>query len=426
MILLADMDAFFASVEQLHHPHLRGQPVIVCGDPERRGVVTAASYEARPFGVRAGMPLAQARRLCTHAHYVEGHPEKYVEISLRLLDLYLEFTPDVEPFSVDEAFLAVGGRETTLEGATEIARAIQEEIDRRFGLGATIGIGPNKLIAKMATGVRKPRGRVAMDVAAFREWFWPKPTREMWGVGPQLSERLKTMGIHTLHDLAHAPEPDLKGAFGVIGPQLREAARGHDETPLIPFHRGVDPKSMGHEVTLPEDSDDPAYLQGVLLRLSDQVARRLRAEGFLGRTVALKLRDRRFQTHLRQTTLEEFTDDHRVIHRKVTVLWRQLWKGGEVRLLGVSVSGLHRADAMKQAELFPVHERDARLQQALDRVRDRLGEASLVPAASLAGRSRLSHVPFGAISSRTIEHRVSVTHPPVAPNRPKPWKPPAS
>ena len=402
MILLVDMDAFFASVEQLHHPHLRGQPVVVCGDPGRRGVVTAASYEARPFGVRAGMPLQEARRLCPHAQYVEGNPEKYVALSLRLLDLYLEFTPDVEPFSVDEAFLSVSGQGGTLEGAAEIARDIQSEVDRRIGLGATIGVGPNKLIAKMATGVEKPRGLTVMTPEQFREWFWPLEVRELWGVGEKLAERLKSLGIQTVGDLAHAKASDLEGAFGVIGPQLREAASGHDDTPLIPYHRGVDPKSMGHEVTLSEDTDDAGYLRGILLRLSDQVARRMRSEGFQGRTVALKLRDKRFITHLRQTTLREFTDDHRVIFDHVSRLWDRLWKGGDVRLLGVSVSHLERRAETPQAELFTAHAREDRLQDALDQVRDRLGEASLIPAGAMAGRSRLSHVPFGAISSRTL------------------------
>src|SRR6059036_826660 len=152
------MDAFFASVEQAHHPHLRGQPVIVCGDPSRRGVVTAASYEARPSGVRAGMPLQEARRLCPDAHFVEGHPDKYVSTSLELLDLYLTLTPDVEPFSVDEAFLAIGPVGITLEQAREVGASLQRTIAERFDLGASIGIGPSKLVAKMAAGVSKPRG----------------------------------------------------------------------------------------------------------------------------------------------------------------------------------------------------------------------------------------------------------------------------
>jgi nucleotidyltransferase/DNA polymerase involved in DNA repair len=218
-------------------------------------------------------------------------------------------------------------------------------------------------------------------------------------------QTMKPLGISTVGDLAHAKASDLEGAFGVIGPQLREAAAGHDDTPLIPYHRGVDPKSMGHEVTLSEDSDDAEYLRGVLLRLSDQVARRMRSEGFRGRTVTIKLRDKKFVTRLHQTTLREYTDDHRVIFDHASRLWNRLWKGGVVRLLGVSVSHLERREDALQAELFTSHAREGRLREALDLVRDRLGEASLIPAGAMTGRSRLSHVPFGAISSRTLAPR---------------------
>ena len=291
MILLVDMDAFFASVEQAEHPQLRGHPVIVCGDPSRRGVVTAASYEARPFGVRAGMPLGEARRMCPGAHVVEGSPEKYVALSLQLLESYTTYTPDVEPFSVDEAFVGLDPRVPMIE-AVRIAREIQAAIERRYGLGASIGVGPNKLIAKMAAGLEKPRGLTPLDEPAFRAAFWPRDIQEMWGVGPRLAMRMRSLGFKTVGDLAHAPEPLLRSAFGKIGPMLREAAWGRDETPIVPYHRGVDAKSMGHEVTLPEDCDDPAFLEGTLLRLADQVARRLRTEGYVGRTVTLKLRNR--------------------------------------------------------------------------------------------------------------------------------------
>ena len=403
MILLVDMDAFFASVEQMNHPHLRGQPVIVCGDPQRRGVVTAASYEARPSGVRAGMPLQEARRLCPQAHYVEGNPDEYVALSLKLLDLYLSYTPDVEPFSVDEAFLGFRGAGDTLERATGIARRIQEAIDQRFHLGATIGVGPNKLIAKMASGVRKPRGITSFDVESFQRHFWPLGVQELWGVGPQIATRMRSLGIQTVGDLAHAPVETLKGAFGIIGPQMREAAHGHDDTPLVPYHQGVDPKSMGHEVTLPADCSDPVYLEGTLLRLSDQVARRLRGEGFVGRTVALKLRNSRFVTRLKQITLPHYTADHRLIFETAIQLLREVWKGDAVRLIGVSLSGLERLEQEGQAELFGAHDRQQRLRAAFDQVRDKLGEASLVPAGTLSYRSRLGHVPFGPIVSRGRE-----------------------
>jgi DNA polymerase-4 len=399
-VLLADMDAFFSSVEQACHPHLRGQPVIVCGDPSRRGVVTAASYEARPTGVRAGMPLVEARRLCPDAHYLEGDPEKYVAMSLRLLEHYLTFTPDVEPFSVDEAFLAVGPVGGTLETARDIAAEIQRTVLEKFDLTASIGVGPNKLIAKMASGVVKPHGLTAFDPPMFQAHFWPLPVRELWGVGEQMSARLGELGIVTVGDLAHADPKRLEAAFGVIGPQLAEAAHGHDETPLIPYHEGVDPKSMGHEVTLPEDCHDTLALEGTLLRLSDQVARRLRSEGFRGRTVTLKLRDHRFATHLRQRSIGRSTDDHARVFELARTLWRELWNGDPVRLLGVSVSGLERASGGSQVELFGVDDRATRLRAAMDRVRDQLGEAVLVPAGSLSYRRALGHVTFGPVTPK--------------------------
>ncbi len=396
MILLVDMDAFFASVEQSLHPHLKGQALIVCGDPDRRGVVTAASYEARPFGVHAGMPLQEAKRLCPQAHYVEGNPEKYVGISLQLLDLYLEHSPDVEPFSVDEAFVGLGPEAPTLDHALEVARRIQTNVRERFDLGASIGIGPNKLIAKMASGVAKPCGLTALDEEAFRRTFWPQDVQAMWGVGPKLAERMKAIGLATVGDLARAPEGLLASTFGVIGPQMKQAANGHDDTPLVPYHRAIDAKSVGHEVTLPADCDDAAYLEGTLLRLSDQVARRLRAEDYVGRTIVLKLRDHRFRTITRQKVLDRATADASRIFETARFLFRAHWKGDAVRLLGVSASHVAKGEDSVQGNLFAEDERALRLRGALDQLRNKLGEASVVPLGSLRHRGELGHVPFGA------------------------------
>ena len=407
MILLVDMDAFFASVEQAHHPHLRGKAIVVCGDPSRRGVVTAASYEARPFGVRAGMPLAEARRLCPHAEYVEGNPRKYVEKSLELLEMFLGLTPDVEPFSVDEAFLdlrKLPGRGQTRESAVEIARELQQRIADVHGLGASIGIGPNKLIAKMASGVKKPRGITPLSEDEFRGVFWPQDVQALWGVGPKMAEHLRSLGLATVGALANAPVDLLKRRFGVVGEHLREAAWGHDQTPVIPYHEGLDPKSMGHEVTLPEDCRDPEFLEGTLLRLSDQVARRLRGDGFRGRTVTVKLRDFRFRTITRQRAVASALDDHARLFEVARALWRENWKGEPLRLLGVSVSALQHADE-EQLELFPANERSKALQEALDQVRDKLGEASVVPAGSLAYRRAMGHVPFGAVKGGVAPER---------------------
>jgi DNA polymerase-4 len=402
-ILLVDMDAFFASVEQAHHPHLRGRPVIVCGDPSRRGVVTAASYEARPFGVHAGMPLQEARRLCPHAEYVEGNPEAYVALSLKLLDLYTRMTPDVEPFSVDEAFLQLGKRVSSLEAATAVARTLQDEIQERFNLGASIGVGPNKLVAKMAAGVQKPRCLTALDESGFRDTFWPRPVQEMWGVGPQLATRMRSLGITTVGELARAPVHLLKAAFGIIGAQLREAAHGHDDTPLVPYHQGVDPKSMGHEVTLSEDCADRDRLEGTLLRLCDQVARRLRSEGFLGRVVSVRLRDTKFVTRIRQRALSSYTHEAERIYEVAKTLFHENWSHEPLRLVGVTVASLVAQRGDSQPDLFDFGERAGRLQSALDQVRDRLGEASVVPAATLRHRRSMGHVPFGAISAITVK-----------------------
>ena len=401
MILLVDMDAFFASVEQQLHPHLRGKPIIVCGDKDRRGVVTAASYEARPFGVRAGMPMREARRLCPQAELVEGNPRKYVEKSLELLELFLTVTPDVEPFSVDEAFLdlsKLGSRGDTYEAATMIARGIQQRIADEHGLGASIGIGPNKLIAKMGSGVEKPRGLTVLDEERFRGVFWPQKVDALWGVGEKTAAAFARIGILTVGDLARAPEPILEQHFGVVGPHLKQAAWGRDRTPVVPYHEGVDPKSMGHEVTLPEDSRDPSFLEGTLLRLSDQVARRLRSDGFTSRTLTLKLRDFRFRTITRQRALPVAVDDHLSVFEVCRALWRENWKGEPVRLIGVSAGALEKKGEGDQIELFRQDERRTALQEALDQVRDKLGEASVVPAGSLAYRRALGHVPFGAVA----------------------------
>jgi DNA polymerase IV len=402
LILLVDMDAFFASVEQSLHPHLRGRPVIVCGDPTRRGVVTAASYEARPSGVHAGMPLQEARRLCPQADFVEGNPEKYVSTSLQLLDLYTTHTPDVEPFSVDEAFLGLAPRETSLAHGLELARVIQAEIAERFGLGASIGVGFNKLVAKMAAGVNKPRGLTAFDEQAFRDHFWPLDVQELWGVGPKLAERMRAIGITTVGALANAPVPALSAAYGIIGTQLREAAWGRDETPLVPSYEGVDPKSMGHEVTLSEDSDDPEHLEATILRLSDQVARRLRKEGFVARVVAVRLRDSSFTTRIRQRALPSHTQQANRIFEVARALFREHWRGDALRLVGVSASALEAQPEGTQTDLFATGEKNERLNQALDAVRNKLGEVAVVPAATLRQRRGSSHVPFGAVSPRTV------------------------
>jgi len=381
MILHVDMDAFFASVEQASNPRLLGRPVVVCGDPDRRGTVATASYEARAFGVHAGMPTGQAKQLCPDGVFLEGQPEKYRSVSVYLLELYKRVTPTVEPFSIDEAFLDLAG--TVYDNEPErAARTIQRWAKERLGLSATVGIGPNKLIAKMASGLEKPQGLTRLDEPSFRKLFWPQNTNALWGIGEQTAQELTRLNIHTIADLAHFPEASLAGAFGVNGPRMKVAAWGQDLSLVVPYYEGVDAKSMGHEFTLLTDLKDPDVLEGLLIRLSDQVARRMRKEGYQGRVVVLKLRYADYETLLRQRALAQFTDDETVLSQVARRLFRENRGRKPVRLLGVTMAGLEKPHA-EQPALFERDRRARALTRQVDVVRDRYGERAVLRAAAL-------------------------------------------
>ncbi len=378
-IIHIDMDAFFASVEVLADPRLAGLPVVICGNPNERSVVSTASYEAREYGLHSGMPISQAKRLCPRGIFLRGDPEKYVYTSVRILNLLKEFTDRVEPFSIDEAFLDLtGGVGNSSPG--EIGRRIKERVESRIGLTCSVGIGPNKLVAKMASSVNKPDGLAYVPAEKFLILFGPQPVSKLWGVGKKTESRLNHMGIRTVADLSVCPEPLLVRTFGVEGERLHHAANGIDDTPVIPYHRGIETKSMGHEHTLTRDEGDPDRLESVLLRLSDQVARRLRSHGVLARTVTLKVRYSDFRTFTRQRILGLFTDEERTIFGTVRALFRRNWRGDHIRLLGVSVSNLVRSNERPQSLMFIEDRRHRDLLEALDRVRDTFGENSLTRA----------------------------------------------
>ena len=385
MILHVDMDAFFAAVEQASNPRLIGRPVVVCGDPDRRGTVATASYEARAFGVHAGMPTGAARRLCPGGVFLEGQPEKYRSVSVYLLELYKRVTPAVEPFSIDEAFLDLAGTayDIDLESAKHAARTIQRWTRERLGLSATVGIGPNKLIAKMASGVDKPRGLTWFDAETFRHRFWPLPVEALWGIGAQTALALGRLGVTTIADLARFPEERLAGAFGVNGPRMKVAAWGEDLSPVVPYYEGVDAQSMGHEFTLLTDLRDTDVLEGLLMRLSDQVARRMRKEGYLGRVVVLKLRYSDYDTVQRQRVLSEFTDDERVIQQVARRLFRENRDRRAVRLLGVTMAGLEKPHGVEQPSIFENERRSRSLTRQIDHLRDLYGERAVLRAAAL-------------------------------------------
>lgn len=394
-----DMDAFFASVEEKMNPRLKGKPLLVGGEADRRGVVASANYEARAFGIHAGMPAGEARRLCPHATFVEGDPRKYVHLSLEILETLKDFTPVVEPFSIDEAFLdltliPVEGwrgrrRHVTSDAAAALnryaplARAMQRAIAKKTDLTASIGIAPSKYIAKMASGLEKPAGLTVLTQERFRRVFWPRGVEELWGIGEKTRGALARLEIRTVGQLAHFPRELLTYHFGLNGERMQEAARGEDETPVTPYYQGVPVKSMGHEVTLPVDVSDRQALAAQLLRLSDQVARRLRQDGYVGRIVAVKFRDSSFKTTIRQRAIPSVTSDEHTIYKVAMELFRENWDGRPLRLVGVSVSGLASAAGHYQHELFSPEEHRREMIDAVDSLRDRFGDHALVKAGVL-------------------------------------------
>lgn len=392
-----DMDAYFASVEEKLNPRLAGKPLIVGGSKDSRGVVSAANYAARPYGIHAGMPIAEAVRLCPDAAFVEGDPKKYVHISLQILDTLKDFTPIVEPFSIDEAFLDLteavhrrtrgkdpdGDSDTVLNAAIPLAQAIQRAVQRRVGLTASIGIAPNKYVAKMGSGLRKPNGLTVLSVRRFREHYETRQVAELWGIGEKTSVSLAALGIRTVGQLARFPREFLTYHFGLNGDHMQDAARGEDESPVIPYFEGIPVKSMGHEYTLPEDVADRDRIGAHLLRLSDQVGRRLRADGYLGRVIAVKFRNGSFKTTIRQRALAEVTDDEGVIYRTACGLLDDNWDRKPLRLVGISVSDLVSAQGFHQHALFEADQRRRRMTEAADSLRNRFGDAVLVRAGAL-------------------------------------------
>ncbi|MFO7638192.1 MAG: DNA polymerase IV [bacterium] len=387
-VLHVDMDAFFASVEQQTYPFLRGRPVGVCGDPDGRTVVAAASYEAKRRGVKTAMTVPEARRRCPGIILVGGDPAKYIDTSVRILAIYGRYTDLVEVFSVDEAFLDVTNSAHLYGGAEAVARRVKAEIRERFGLTCSVGIGPNKLIAKLLSDRAKPDGLTAAGPEELPALLERTPVGELCGIGRRTEEELGRLGIKTCAELGRCPERRLVARFGVNGAKLARMGRGEDESPVLPCWHEPDTKSMGHALTLERDTRDPAVVRRQLLQLSEQVGRRLRRDGYAGRTVALVIRYADFSSRVRQRSLRERVDEGWRIYAVGMKLFEELYEPGRfIRLLGISVSGLARN--LRQAGLFddPADPGGDALLRAADFINDRFGEFR-VARARLLSRAR--------------------------------------
>jgi DNA polymerase-4 len=372
-ILHVDLDAFFAAVEQRDRPELRGKPVAVGGgDAGDRGVVSAASYEARRYGVHSAMPLRTAARMCPELIFVPVDGRKYSRVSKQVMAILRRYTPAVEQISIDEAFLDVHGSETLHGSPTDMARSIKSAITGELGLTASVGVATTKLVAKVASDLEKPDGLVVVKPGFEAEFLAPLPISRLWGVGEKTALILAEFRVRTIGDLAALPDDLLARRFGRMGPVLALRARGIDSSSVS----GAEPaRSVSHEHTFDVDTADMEVLERTLLALSEGVASRLRSGGVKARTVAVKVRDSSFHTVSRQRTLPEPTDQTEVVFAAALELARPRMRGIRVRLLGVGAS--HLGDD-EQLGLFAAEDdRRRRATAAADAIRERYGARAI-------------------------------------------------
>ena len=388
-IIHIDMNAFFASVEQRANPALRGRPMAVIGSLHR-GVLLSPSYEARAFGVKTGMTYGEAKRACPEIVLVPADSAKYSHACERLLTLWSEFTPAVELFSIDEAFLDVTGCDALFGDPVRIALRIKERTWEEMGLTCSIGIGPNKLLAKLGSDMQKPDGLVVIAPEDAADVLEDLPVKEICGIGPNLTIHLASMGIRTCGELGSAPLRQLTARFGAVGERLQDMARGIDDDPVVSAAEGEEEsKSMGHSMTLDEDCSDVSAIERHILQLSEKVGRRLRRGRYSGRTVTLVLRYADFHTFSRQRRLRHAVNHGLDIHAAVVGLLHEVRLRQAVRLVGVSVSGLERN--MAQLPLFTEERKRKFIADAMDEINDRYGNFT-VTWCTLAERHRHERV----------------------------------
>jgi DNA polymerase-4 len=378
-ILHIDMDAFYAAVEQRDQPALRGKPVIVGADPKGgrgRGVVATASYEARRFGVGSAMPISEAWRRCPHGVYVRPDMEKYAHVSAEVMEVLRRFTDCVEPISIDEAFLDATGSRRMFGTGEDIARALKAALLEKTGLTASVGVAASKLVAKIASDLRKPDGLVVVPPGTEAAFLAPLPIRRLWGVGPKTEEDLARLGVRTIGELAALDPRRLERRMGTHGHDLLALARGDDGRDVVGEPGG--PKSLGQEHTFDSDTADRTRLRRTLLELCDSVARRLRQHALRARTVTLKYRDEDFRTVTRARTRPEATDSGEALFEAAWVLFGGVHGERRVRLLGVYCSNFDRDP---QLGMFAPAARG--VDRALDAVAERFGDGAVTRASLL-------------------------------------------
>lgn len=385
-----DMDAFFVSVEELYDPSLKGKPVVVGGKPDQRGVVSAASYAARKFGVHSAMPLRTAHKLCPQAIFVEGHRERYTEYSRKVYEVLCRFSPKVSMASIDEAYLDLAGTERLHGPPLAAAHRLHQQIHAATALNCSIGISVSRLVAKIASDQAKPNGVLHVLPGQEARFLAPLDIRKVPGVGKVTEKNLNAIGIHKVGDLARLEEDFLARRFGQWGLALAGKAKGLDAGGWFDGEIGVreDPKSISHEHTFLDDTADPDALDASLVHLSEKVARRLRDHGLFARTLQIKLRYSDFSTFTRARTLDHATQLDTEVSRAARALFHENWTGQPIRLVGVYAQSLeHREGQMNLLDEGNT-ERWRKALGAVDKIRDKFGDSSVSLARGLSGRFR--------------------------------------
>jgi len=376
------MDAFYAAIEQRDRPELRGRPVIVGASPTGRGVVSAASYEARRFGIHSAMPIGRAARLCPQGAFLRVDMRKYQRVSVEVMGILADFSPLVEPVSVDEAFVDLTGTESLFGSPLDAVRLIKRRILSETGLTASAGLAANKFVAKVASDLEKPDGLVVVSAGDEARFLGALPVERLWGVGRVMAKALRDLGFTTIGQLQRAPRTVLAERFGKHGEALADLAFGRDDRPVEPF--GV-PKSIGAEETFGVDCTNPDELKTTLRAHAERVAAELREAGFSAGRVTLKLRLAPFETHTRSAT-GEATQDGLELYRRALALLERDRVTRPVRLIGLSASRLGPAGSGQLDLLDPAALRRERLARVVDRLTARFGEGTVIPAALLPER----------------------------------------
>lgn len=389
IIMHIDMNAFFASVEQQSNPALRGKPIAVTGSSSRTVILTA-SYEARAFGVKTGLTMWEARQKCPELIIVPGNNRLYTHVSSGIMKLLHDYTPLVEVFSIDEAFMDITGSVKLFGGVERICNLIKSRIKTGFGISCSIGIAPNKLLAKLASEMKKPDGLTIIRPEEISRTLEQLPIKELCGIGRKTERHLVMMSIHTCGELGRCDEARLTRKFGIVGPRLKQMGLGIDASPVVPAEDAEEVKSVGHSMTLKRDVRERVDILRFLLQLAEMVGRRARRYGVWGRTVHLTIRYADFTTFGKQASLREHINLSDDIYNATVKILDSLELTQPVRLLGIRLTNLQHQTS--QLPLFPEEQTRLRLTEAMDRVNNRFGDFVVMYGSLLDQEDKGSHV----------------------------------